>query len=114
MTSVSCENHTASISWSAVLGAVTYKATLEQINGGTSCCTTSDTGCDISDLPCGEMYILLISAEGRTCNSSQSEGEIVRTGAVHTVEVKHMHTLFRKCRKLLGTGKKTNSYVVQD
>ncbi|XP_036969323.1 fibronectin isoform X2 [Acanthopagrus latus] len=79
MTSVSCENHTASISWSAVPGAVTYKATLEQINGGTSCCTTSDTGCDISDLPCGEMYILLISAEGRTCNSSQSEGEIVRT-----------------------------------
>nr|XP_046247875.1 uncharacterized protein LOC124060678 [Scatophagus argus] len=78
--SVGCRNRTASISWSAVPGAVTYTATLEQTNGGTTtCCTTSDTGCDISDLPCGEMFILLVMAEGRTCNSSQSQGQIVRT-----------------------------------
>uniref|UniRef100_A0A8P4G5R4 Fibronectin type-III domain-containing protein n=1 Tax=Dicentrarchus labrax TaxID=13489 RepID=A0A8P4G5R4_DICLA len=77
--SVGCDNHTASISWSAVPGAVTYTATLEQINGGTTCCTTSDTGCDITDLPCGEMYILLVMAEGRTCNSSETEGQFVRT-----------------------------------
>ncbi|KAL7397583.1 hypothetical protein ABVT39_024505 [Epinephelus coioides] len=77
--SVSCDNRTVSIAWAAVPGAVTYTATLEQINGGTSCCTTSDTGCDITDLPCGEMYILFVMAEGRTCNSTQSEGDIVRT-----------------------------------
>ncbi|KAM3619311.1 uncharacterized protein V6R79_006036 [Siganus canaliculatus] len=77
--SVGCENHTAAVSWVAVPGAVTYTATLEQINGDTTCCTTSGTSCDIADLPCGEMYILLVTAEGKTCNSSQSQWEIVRT-----------------------------------
>ncbi|XP_074491158.1 uncharacterized protein fndc7b [Sebastes fasciatus] len=77
--SVGCDNHTVSIAWSSVPGAVTYTATLEQINGGTYCCYTTDTGCDIGDLPCGEMYILFVMAEGRTCNSSQSEGVILKT-----------------------------------
>ncbi|XP_044055462.1 uncharacterized protein LOC122877670 [Siniperca chuatsi] len=77
--SVGCNNRTVSIAWSAIPGALTYTATLEQINGGTTCCTTSGTGCDVTNLPCGEMYILLVVAEGRTCNSSQSEGELVRT-----------------------------------
>ncbi|XP_056895182.1 fibronectin-like isoform X2 [Takifugu flavidus] len=77
--SVWCDNHTASISWSVIPGAVTYTATLEQINGNTTCCTTADTSCHISDLPCGEMFILLVTAEGRTCNSSQSAAEIMRT-----------------------------------
>lgn len=81
--SVWCDNHTASISWSVIPGAVTYTATLEQINGNTTCCTTSDTSCDIPDLPCGEMFILLITAEGRTCNSSQSAAEIMRTGMLY-------------------------------
>ncbi|KAK9519631.1 hypothetical protein VZT92_022346 [Zoarces viviparus] len=77
--SVGCDNRTISIAWSAIPGAVTYMATLEQISGGRFCCSTSDTGCDITDLPCGEMYILVVVAEGRTCNSSQSEGDITRT-----------------------------------
>lgn len=82
--SVSCDNHTASISWSAVPGAVTYTATLEQTNGSTTCCTTSETSCDITDLPCGEIYILHVMAGGRTCNSSLSDGDILRTGMEHT------------------------------
>lgn len=78
--SVSCDNRTASISWSAVAGAVTYTATLEQLNGDTACCTTSGTSCDVAELPCGEMYVLHVMAEGRTCNSSESDGDILRTG----------------------------------
>ncbi|XP_075901618.1 uncharacterized protein fndc7b isoform X2 [Nelusetta ayraudi] len=77
--SVSCDSRTASISWSAVPGAVTYTATLEQTNGSTTCCTTSGTSCNIADLPCGEMYVLHVMAEGRTCNSSESDGDILRT-----------------------------------
>ncbi|XP_062419461.1 uncharacterized protein LOC119216595 [Pungitius pungitius] len=73
---VGCDNHTVDISWSATPGAVAYTATLEAIGGSQFCCTTSGTGCDITDLPCGEMYILVVVAEGRTCNSSQSEGEV--------------------------------------
>ncbi|XP_067454263.1 serine-rich adhesin for platelets [Thunnus thynnus] len=77
--SVGCDNRTVSISWESIPGAVTYTATLENTNGGSTCCTTSDTGCDITDLPCGEFYVLLVTAEGRTCNSSQSSGDIVKT-----------------------------------
>lgn len=88
--SVWCDNHTASISWSVIPGAVTYTATLEQINGNTTCCTTSDTSCHIPDLPCGEMFILLVTAEGRTCNSSQSAAEIIRTGMLHIMP-RHCH-----------------------
>ncbi|XP_071342815.1 uncharacterized protein [Trachinotus anak] len=77
--SVDCANATISIAWSAVPGAVTYMATLEEVDGHTACCTTSDTGCEITELPCGQSYILHVTAEGRTCNSSQSEGDITRT-----------------------------------
>lgn len=78
---VNCENGTMTITWSAVPGAVTYTAMLEEINGGKpSCCTTSESGCEIPGLPCGEMYILHVTAEGRTCNSSESQGLITRTG----------------------------------
>ncbi|XP_067369826.1 mucin-3B [Channa argus] len=74
-----CDNNTISIMWPPVPGAVTYTATLEQLTGKITCCTSSGTGCDITNLPCGEMYVLLVTAEGRTCNSSQSKGDIVRT-----------------------------------
>ncbi|CAB1419900.1 unnamed protein product [Pleuronectes platessa] len=77
--SLGCDNATISISWSAVPGAVAYAATLEEMNGNTTCCTTPDTSCDITDMPCGEFYFLHVRAEGRICNSSQSEAYVTRT-----------------------------------
>lgn len=92
---INCDNGTLSISWSAVPGAITYTATLEELTGGTPrCCTSSATGCDIGDLPCGDMYILHVTAEGRTCNSSESDGIITRTG-VHP-EMHRKHFMFCK------------------
>lgn len=82
--SVHCDNHTASISWSSVPGAVSYTATLEQMDGSTTCCTTSNNSCDISNLPCGEMYTVLVVAEGRTCNSSQRDAGLLRSGRSDT------------------------------
>lgn len=80
-----CDNATISIAWSSVPGAVRYMATLEEIDGGTTCCTTPGTGCQINDLPCGQTYILHVTAEGRTCNSTQSEGDITRTGTAEII-----------------------------
>ncbi|XP_053718297.1 uncharacterized protein LOC128757216 [Synchiropus splendidus] len=77
---ISCENRSVSVSWAAVGGALSYTATLEQVDGDSYCCTVADTSCDIRNLPCGQMFVLLVSAEGRTCNSSQSDGDIVMTG----------------------------------
>ncbi|CAL8396350.1 unnamed protein product [Boreogadus saida] len=76
---VGCENRTASVSWRPSPGALTYTATLEHADGQTACCTTAGAGCDIAELPCGNMFVLLVTAEGRTCNSSQSPGSIIRT-----------------------------------
>lgn len=88
-----CDNHTAIISWLAIPGAVTYTATLEQISGNTTCCNTSDTSCHISDLPCGELFVLLVTAEGQTCKSSPSAADIIRTGALYMM---HLHTYLSK------------------
>ncbi|KAJ8279126.1 hypothetical protein COCON_G00061920 [Conger conger] len=76
---VGCQNSTASIFWAVSELAHTYTATLERTDGETTCCSTSGVSCDVTDLPCGEMYVLTVSAEGRTCNSSQSAGSIIRT-----------------------------------
>lgn len=96
--SVDCDNNTVSIYWSPVPGAVKYTATLEQVSGGTTCCTSSGTSCDITTLPCGEMYVLLVTAEGRTCNSTQSEGKMSRTGMIQDIShiQKHTQSHFRE------------------
>ncbi|KAG7513796.1 fibronectin type III domain-containing protein 7 [Solea senegalensis] len=78
-TIVSCDNAAVNITWSAVYGAVKYKATLEDMNGQTICCSTEDNSCSITDLACGEFYTLHLMAEGRVCNSSQNEMHITRT-----------------------------------
>ncbi|XP_062308247.1 uncharacterized protein LOC134012721 [Osmerus eperlanus] len=76
---MSCENGSVAISWAASTGAVAYTATLERTDGQTTCCSARGTQCDITGLPCGKMYVLIVTAEGRTCNSSESIGNIVRT-----------------------------------
>ncbi|XP_039902211.1 uncharacterized protein LOC120742836 [Simochromis diagramma] len=77
---VNCNNGTVTITWSTVSGALTYTATLEDVYGdSTTCCTTSNTSCDVTHLPCGEIYIVHVMAEGRTCNSSESEQLMFRT-----------------------------------
>ncbi|KAF7660957.1 hypothetical protein LDENG_00272160 [Lucifuga dentata] len=75
----SCKNNTVTVFWSPSPGAVMYMATLEKTNGDTICCHSAGSSCDIKDLPCGEVYTVLVVAEGQTCNSSQSSGDIVRT-----------------------------------
>lgn len=94
-TKVGCENHTVSVSWTPSVGALMYTVTLERTDGEITFCTTDGTGCDITQLPCGEMYVLAVTAEGRTCNTSESMRTIVRTGTRA-----HSHTRFYPCEDL--------------
>lgn len=90
-----CQNHTVSVEWAESVGALSYTATLERTSGELTCCHSNTSTCRFSELPCGEMYVLTVTAEGRTCNSSQSEPTIVRTGKpAHTHT--HMHILYIK------------------
>src|SRR4029434_9668839 len=78
------------------VGALSYTATLERTSGELTCCHSYNSSCNFTELPCGEMYVLTVTAEGRTCNSSQSDPIIVRTGArahIHTsTHTSHTHT----------------------
>ena len=80
---VGCKSGTVSVWWDESVGAVSYTATLERSDGNTSCCTAHNTTyCEVTSLPCGQMYVLTVTAEGRTCNSSQSTAAIIRTGTL--------------------------------
>ncbi|KAL2090270.1 hypothetical protein ACEWY4_014958 [Coilia grayii] len=76
---VGCASRSLGVRWEASVGAVSYAAALEQTTGNIACCHSSDAYCMFSGLPCGQMYVVTVTAEGRTCNSSQSLPRIVRT-----------------------------------
>ncbi|XP_057183469.1 G surface protein, allelic form 156-like [Triplophysa rosa] len=79
LTSVGCDTGKVSVMWDESVGALSYTATLELADGETTCCTADSTFCEVTSLPCGQMYVLTVTAEGRTCNSSQSTEVIVRS-----------------------------------
>lgn len=80
--SVVCNTGTVSVQWLHSVGALTYTATLEPPEGMASCCTTlnGSTSCNVTSLPCGQSYMVTVTAAGRTCNSSQSKAIMVQTG----------------------------------
>ncbi|XP_017343677.1 uncharacterized protein LOC108276481 [Ictalurus punctatus] len=79
--SVVCNTGTVSVQWLHSVGALTYTATLEPPEGMASCCTTlnGSTSCNVTSLPCGQSYMVTVTAAGRTCNSSQSKAIMVQT-----------------------------------
>ncbi|XP_077060714.1 uncharacterized protein fndc7b [Siphateles boraxobius] len=78
-TAVGCDFDMVTVLWDDSFGALNYTATLERTDGETTCCTANSTSCEVTSLPCGQMYVLTVTAEGRTCNSSQSIEVIVRS-----------------------------------
>ncbi|XP_055044899.2 uncharacterized protein fndc7b [Misgurnus anguillicaudatus] len=79
VTSVGCDTGTVSVSWDESIGALSYTANLERADGETTCCTANSTSCEVTSLPCGQMYVVTVTAEGQTCNSSQSTEVLVRS-----------------------------------
>lgn len=79
---VGCDSGTVSVRWLDSPGALTYTSTLARTNGQTSCCSAlpGSTFCNVTSLPCGQMYVVTVTAVGRTCNSSQSIATTVQTG----------------------------------
>ncbi|KAJ8274470.1 hypothetical protein COCON_G00090950 [Conger conger] len=76
---VSCSNNTASISWAPSEGAVRYSAELHGMDGHTCSCTSEDSACEVTDLPCAGTYTVTVVAMGRTCNSSASMSSSIKT-----------------------------------
>ncbi|XP_041914101.1 uncharacterized protein LOC121678548 [Alosa sapidissima] len=76
---VDCHNQSVDVEWAESVGALNYTATLERTSGELTCCHADTSACRFAELPCGEMYVLTVTAQGRTCYSSQSMPTIVRT-----------------------------------
>ncbi|XP_032883843.1 uncharacterized protein LOC116977489 isoform X5 [Amblyraja radiata] len=67
-----CDTNDASVLWSHTKGAVSYSATAEGNDGHTVSCETVNKECQISNLHCGQMYNLTLTALDGVCDNSQS------------------------------------------
>ncbi|XP_016147370.1 uncharacterized protein [Sinocyclocheilus grahami] len=76
---MNCGSNTASVSWSGGNGALSFTMTMECSNGQTHICSTNETGCDITNMACGQTCTVKVVAEGRSCNSSAGTGSPVIT-----------------------------------
>ncbi|XP_016396758.1 fibronectin-like [Sinocyclocheilus rhinocerous] len=77
---MNCDSNTASVSWSSGNGALSFMMAMECSNGQRYICRTNETGCDITNMACGQTCTVKVVAEGRSCNSSEGTGSPVITG----------------------------------
>ncbi|KAL0158843.1 hypothetical protein M9458_046919, partial [Cirrhinus mrigala] len=67
-----CDSHTVNVSWHAAAGASTYTvlAQIQNQSIPSSSCHTSATSCNLTQIPCGEVFNVTVFADDGTCNSS--------------------------------------------
>ncbi|XP_076840783.1 uncharacterized protein fndc7b [Brachyhypopomus gauderio] len=80
-TSVDCANGTLTVRWAPTALARRYTALVESSEGNSyACCAPQNaTSCQVSALPCGDLYMVTVIAAGSACNSSESIGPVART-----------------------------------
>ncbi len=79
--SLSCGSDTASVSWAASSGLVSYyTVTAVDDNRHTLTCNSSSTSCDISGLACGQAYNVSVIAMSVDCTGQRSEVRRINTG----------------------------------
>ncbi len=91
---------------------------MECSNRQTYSCITNETGCDITNMACGQTCTVKVAAEGRSCNSSAGVGSPVITG--NHFEHNHSkiwgqkkHTLIKQgCIKLTDTEVKVKTFIM--
>ncbi|XP_038650716.1 uncharacterized protein LOC119964794 [Scyliorhinus canicula] len=67
-----CNTNDAAVSWTHTNGAMSYSASAEGSDGHAVSCDTVNTQCQISNLHCGQMYNLTLTALDNVCDTSQS------------------------------------------
>ncbi|XP_016305113.1 fibronectin type III domain-containing protein 7-like [Sinocyclocheilus anshuiensis] len=78
--SLSCGSDTASVSWAASSGLVSYyTVTAVDDNGHTLTCNSSSTSCDISGLACGQAYNVSVTAMSVDCTGQRSDVRRINT-----------------------------------
>lgn len=64
-----CYNNTAEVSWSPATGANSYMVTAVGSDGHRASCETDEHQCDLTDLQCGQMYEVSLTAISDHCRT---------------------------------------------
>lgn len=64
-----CTTQSSNVSWSAVLGAESYKAFAMGDNGTQLTCTSQTTSCQIGGLSCGQTYMVYVIPIAENCTN---------------------------------------------
>ncbi|KAM9324544.1 uncharacterized protein PAF06_000603 [Gastrophryne carolinensis] len=72
VTQMACSNSSARISWESALGAMSYLTMLKSPTNDYTVCNSSQVGCEILTLPCGQTYDVIVTAVNDLCASEPS------------------------------------------
>ncbi|XP_029687008.1 fibronectin-like [Takifugu rubripes] len=70
---------TAQVTWNAAQGARSYSAQAVADQGSTVLCNTTNKGCFLNGLQCGQVYNVSVTAHERTCDSETSPARRITT-----------------------------------
>lgn len=65
--SLNCYNNSAEVSWSSVKGAESYLVSAVGENGHRVSCETTEYQCDLTELQCGQVYNVSLTAVNAHC-----------------------------------------------
>lgn len=84
-----CTTHSARVSWTAVFGADSYRATAMGANGSELTCSSQRTSCEISGLSCGQSYVVHVTPMSDSCrNMHNTTSATFHTGEKHSPQRK--------------------------
>lgn len=76
-----CSTNQAVVSWRASGGALSYKVTAQSSQGaGTSSCEGTDQTCTLTNLTCGQTYMVQVVAQDDVCSSLPSPAVKFQSG----------------------------------
>ncbi|XP_053326269.1 uncharacterized protein LOC128500923 [Spea bombifrons] len=78
-TFLDCMDNSALITWNQARGAVNYTSSVTGLHGEKYNCSSHDTSCWMRDLPCGETFAVMVTAQNDMCTSAENSLRILQT-----------------------------------
>ncbi|XP_028666288.2 uncharacterized protein LOC114658369 [Erpetoichthys calabaricus] len=78
-TRLDCNKKGAFVQWNPVDGAQLYVVNATSNQGDEATCTTANSFCEMTELQCGSIYNVSVTAANQLCDTSQSEPEELKS-----------------------------------
>ncbi|OCT82973.1 hypothetical protein XELAEV_18025508mg [Xenopus laevis] len=69
---IDCTSSVVSVSWDIAPGALRYSAILKASGGEKLMCNSTELGCQVKNLQCGQIYAVTVTAFNEWCQSASS------------------------------------------